>query len=155
MAHGDFSSYSCQMRRLLFLWFYLFCCYWHRALVNVIIFAAYSSQWAVYFEMCGQRWNSEWKVDSCQILKPPKGPLKGLFMTLSSQTCTSLFNLLWAIEWQTAFWPQGQAMFGCHHVDNTNNQLWTCWYSFPGCTSPRHFFVYKHVVPLKLSYFST
>ena len=50
-AHSDFSSYSCFMRRLLFQDFLYSAI---SSIVNVVIFAAYSSQCAVYFEMCGQ-----------------------------------------------------------------------------------------------------
>ncbi len=51
-AHGDFASYSCPMRRLLFQNFMYSAV---TSIVNVVIFAAYSSQCAVYFEKCGQR----------------------------------------------------------------------------------------------------
>ena len=52
-AHSDSASYSCSMRRLLFQNFL----YSAGNLINVVIFAAYSSQCAIYFEKCGQRWN--------------------------------------------------------------------------------------------------
>ena len=50
-AHGDFASYSCPMRRLLFqnLMYSTF-----TSIANVVIFAVYSSQCAIYFEKCGQ-----------------------------------------------------------------------------------------------------
>ncbi len=55
MAHGDFSSYSCQMRPLLF-WDLIYSAV--TGIVNVVIFAAYYSRCAVYFEMCRQRWSN-------------------------------------------------------------------------------------------------
>ena len=51
-AHGDFASYLCPMRHLLFQNFMYSAV---TSIVNVVIFAAYSSQCAVYFEKCGQR----------------------------------------------------------------------------------------------------
>ncbi len=52
-AHWDFCSYSCPMRRILF-WDLIYSDV--TGIVNIVIFAAYSSWCAVYFEMCGQRW---------------------------------------------------------------------------------------------------
>ncbi len=52
MAHGDFSSYSCHMCRLLFgnlVYFVV------GRIANAVIFAVYSSRCAIYFKMCGQR----------------------------------------------------------------------------------------------------
>ena len=51
MVHGDFSSYSCQMCRLLF-WDSMYSAV--TRIVNVVISLAYSSRCAVYFKMCRQ-----------------------------------------------------------------------------------------------------
>ncbi len=84
-AQGDFASYSCPMRRLLFRKFMYSAC---TGIVNVVIFAAYSSQCAVYFEKCGQRWSylkTKWhanKFSSCTCVLP--------FAVYMSSTCAIL-----------------------------------------------------------------
>ena len=52
MKHDDFPIYSCHMRRRLLSKDVLYCEV--TVLVNALIYTIYSSQCAVYFEMCGQ-----------------------------------------------------------------------------------------------------
>ena len=53
-THSNFASYSCPMRRLLFQNF-MYSTVTSIHVVNIVIFATYSSHCATYFEKCGQR----------------------------------------------------------------------------------------------------
>ncbi len=67
-AHGDSASYSCPMRRLLLQKFIYSSV---SSIVNVVIFAARSSQCAFYFEKCGQRCYTD--VYNSYITEPSLG----------------------------------------------------------------------------------
>ncbi len=74
---GDFASYSCPVRRLLFQNF-MYSAF--ISIVNVVIFAAYSSQCAVYFEKCRQRCISHFSNDD-EILSIANMDSLGTFST--------------------------------------------------------------------------
>ena len=81
-AHGNFASHSCPIRRLLFQNF-MYCTV--TSILNVVIFAAYSSQCAVFFEKCLESTPFSGNLES--------EPESSIFLWLESEPESSHWNL--------------------------------------------------------------
>ncbi len=85
-AHSDFASYSCPMHHLLVQNF-MYSAF--TSIVNVVIFAAYSSQCAVYFESADKV--LEWQADLLHMAKSQQAN-NGYTMAVSHSGSTKLIE---------------------------------------------------------------